>query len=324
MTSLERQNDVYRPLRQRPRDVKSTLKVSLPLLNSFSTGFDHRLKTMATPTKDEFLGNLQPADCAICLQTFDIEHVPIQLPCFHVVGADCVANLAESSNPTNNQCPLCRRVLFEQEDYDAQGHPLHAGARDPEFEEMDSDGEEEEHEEIDHLALSDLEDLDDWEDLSVFYGIITHSDSSGGPCSDSEDDVEDANADEAVVRDQEERSQMAQVERRVGRVPEARMQPNVPRDQDKDSTESADDEDSDGSDTDEEEDSENGDSDSKREDEDVEMEEADDEDSSVQETIEMIVQELVDDEMEDSSSEDTSSEYVPDEDSDDEDSDIYV
>lgn len=152
--------------------------------------------------------------------------------------------------------------------------------------------------------------------MAVFEGIATPSDSSEETWSDSSADVEDENAHEAVVRGQEERIEMAQDEPRVRRAPGGRMQPNVPLDQDGDSTESADDEDSDSSDADDEN-SENGDSDSEFENDDVEMEEADDEESSIQETIEMIVQELIDDEMEDSSSEETSGEYSPDEGNDD-------
>jgi hypothetical protein len=183
----------------------------------FSTGLDHHLKTMAILTKDGFLGNLQPADYAICLQTFDTEHVPIQLPCFHIVDADCIANLAESSNPTNNQCPLCRRVLFQQEDFDAQGHLLHAGTRDPNNEEVDPDADMSEPGEIWYLDLDDLEDIDD---LAVFEGIATPSDSSEGTWPDSSDDDENANADEAVVRGQEKRIDLAQGEPRVRRVSE--------------------------------------------------------------------------------------------------------
>lgn len=58
--------------------------------------------------------------CNICMDPFGSTNdpeSPVQLPCGHVMGRSCISKWLE----TSNSCPICRRVLFEQE---AWGSPL--------------------------------------------------------------------------------------------------------------------------------------------------------------------------------------------------------
>ena len=55
--------------------------------------------------------------CSICMNRFrsrEDPEPPVRLPCGHVMGRKCISRWLESEN----SCPLCRRVLFEQ------GNPL--------------------------------------------------------------------------------------------------------------------------------------------------------------------------------------------------------
>ncbi|KAF1833048.1 hypothetical protein BDW02DRAFT_401551 [Decorospora gaudefroyi] len=74
-------------------------------------------------TKDEFIEQLEPLTCSICLDEFDTEHVPIQLPCGHIFGHHCFVMQAESGQQNSNRCPLCREELFEQEPDDESDEP---------------------------------------------------------------------------------------------------------------------------------------------------------------------------------------------------------
>ncbi|KAH7086913.1 hypothetical protein FB567DRAFT_549348 [Paraphoma chrysanthemicola] len=75
-------------------------------------------------TKDQFMDSLDALTCSLCLEPYTSDHVPIQLPCNHIFGDYCIANVAESESPNNNRCPLCRTVLFEQEDFNENGDPI--------------------------------------------------------------------------------------------------------------------------------------------------------------------------------------------------------
>jgi hypothetical protein len=78
------------------------------------------------PTKNDFLASLDPLKCSLCLDLYDKTHVPVELECGHIFGDYCIANAAESETQNNNRCPLCRRKLFEQEDFDSYGELIHA------------------------------------------------------------------------------------------------------------------------------------------------------------------------------------------------------
>lgn len=92
-------------------------------------------------SKDDFLAALNPSTCGICLEEYDGAHIPVEMPkCGHHFGDHCIANLVESAHPSNNKCPLCRQVLFEQEDYNGYGYPLHEVVE--EEEEEEEEGEE--------------------------------------------------------------------------------------------------------------------------------------------------------------------------------------
>ena len=51
--------------------------------------------------------------CSICKEPFNSES-PLQLPCGHVMGRKCISRWFE----TSNTCPLCRTVIFQQENED--------------------------------------------------------------------------------------------------------------------------------------------------------------------------------------------------------------
>ncbi|CAI9627049.1 unnamed protein product [Alternaria burnsii] len=68
-------------------------------------------------TKNKFIEKLQPTKCSICLEDYNSDHVPVELPCSHIFGGHCIVEQTESRMPNNNRCPLCRHELFEQEDF---------------------------------------------------------------------------------------------------------------------------------------------------------------------------------------------------------------
>ncbi|KAF2252890.1 hypothetical protein BU26DRAFT_211120 [Trematosphaeria pertusa] len=72
-------------------------------------------------TKDEFIENLEPLTCSLCLEKYGNDHVPVELPdCGHVFGDHCIIQWFETESENNNKCPLCRNELFEQEDFDME------------------------------------------------------------------------------------------------------------------------------------------------------------------------------------------------------------
>jgi hypothetical protein len=89
------------------------LDISITLYNHNS--FDSISTLPATmPTKDEFVRSLQPLTCSICLEPYDTEHFPTEMPgCRHVFGAPCIKTLINTQPPNNNRCPLCRGELFQ-------------------------------------------------------------------------------------------------------------------------------------------------------------------------------------------------------------------
>ncbi|KAG9188445.1 hypothetical protein G6011_02368 [Alternaria panax] len=68
-------------------------------------------------TKNKFIEKLQPIKCSICLDGYSSDHVPVELSCGHIFGGHCIVEQTEIRMPNNNRCPLCRRELFEQEDF---------------------------------------------------------------------------------------------------------------------------------------------------------------------------------------------------------------
>ena len=64
-------------------------------------------------------------NCNICMEHFgDTEdsESPVQLPCHHVVGRNCISRWLE----TKNSCPFCRHVLFEPEEITEAERDAHA------------------------------------------------------------------------------------------------------------------------------------------------------------------------------------------------------
>ena len=58
--------------------------------------------------------------CNICMESFgstENPEPPVRLPCGHVMGRNCISQWLT----TSNSCPLCRRVLFQHDDF---GSPL--------------------------------------------------------------------------------------------------------------------------------------------------------------------------------------------------------
>ena len=63
--------------------------------------------------------------CFICLEDYGtvpsangIIERPVKLPCSHIMGSECIAiwvSCAAGAGKNNNTCPVCRRVLFENE-----------------------------------------------------------------------------------------------------------------------------------------------------------------------------------------------------------------
>ena len=68
------------------------------------------------PLPDVSLDNVPNVpDCTICMEPFGStkdHESPVQLPCCHVVGRKCISRWLE----TSNTCPLCRHVLFREEE----------------------------------------------------------------------------------------------------------------------------------------------------------------------------------------------------------------
>ena len=67
--------------------------------------------------------NTQNRDCVICLQETGklspetgLVEVQVKLPCQHVVGSRCIVVWLK----TNNSCPLCRRVLFQEQEHEEE------------------------------------------------------------------------------------------------------------------------------------------------------------------------------------------------------------
>jgi hypothetical protein len=77
-------------------------------------------------TKDLFISALEPLMCSLCLEPYSTTHMPIQLPdCGHIFGDYCLVNAIETDIKNNNRCPLCRKELFEQEDFDEDGEYIY-------------------------------------------------------------------------------------------------------------------------------------------------------------------------------------------------------
>ncbi|RYN84784.1 hypothetical protein AA0119_g8166 [Alternaria tenuissima] len=77
----------------------------------------HSTSASIVVTKNKFIEKLQPIKCSICLEDYNSDHVPVELPCSHIFGGHCIVEQTESRMPNNNRCPLCRHELFEQEDF---------------------------------------------------------------------------------------------------------------------------------------------------------------------------------------------------------------
>jgi len=164
-------------------------------------------------SKDDFLASLDPQKCSLCLEPYDSTHVPVDLECGHVFGDYCIANAVESETQNNNRCPLCRRVLFEQEDFDENGYPLYNDAvmeseeeNYGEHEEMEEEGEDFEEigeEDGDYVEEEDegYNILDGYNDYAArLHGELTQprsptpSSGSDEPEQESEEELEQAAA----------------------------------------------------------------------------------------------------------------------------------
>lgn len=71
------------------------------LANSNSASIDEYPRVNAQNTTTQ---------CSICLENFREEQEMIQLPCEHVFHENCIRRWLER----NNNCPYCRRTLFER------------------------------------------------------------------------------------------------------------------------------------------------------------------------------------------------------------------
>jgi hypothetical protein len=119
-------------------------------------------------TKDQFMSSLDALTCSLCLEPYDATHIPVQLPCNHIFGDHCIANVIESESPNNNRCPLCREVLFEQEDFDEHGDLIsHEDAHTPDSLEDDEISASENDDDITEEELATLRQLDDEVDDEV-------------------------------------------------------------------------------------------------------------------------------------------------------------
>ena len=84
---------------------------------------DDEYPTPSTRERRRFVNRLPQVDlkdfpnettCHICMDSFggtEDPESPVQLPCGHVMGRKCISRWLG----TNDSCPLCRRVLFGQE-----------------------------------------------------------------------------------------------------------------------------------------------------------------------------------------------------------------
>lgn len=115
-------------------------------------------------TKDDFLDTLKPHEgtleeaCPLCQEPYDRQHVPVVFECGHTFGEYCIANATEGPHPSNHVCPLCRRKLFEQEDFDEENEPLFDGYYSEEAAEVaEDDGDESENEDGSEANLSETE-----------------------------------------------------------------------------------------------------------------------------------------------------------------------
>jgi hypothetical protein len=64
--------------------------------------------------------------------------------CGHVFGDHCIANFVETATQNNNKCPLCREILFQQEDFNEHGYRIRGNADEESSDsDFDSDSDEE-------------------------------------------------------------------------------------------------------------------------------------------------------------------------------------
>lgn len=50
--------------------------------------------------------------CGICKEHFTDKHVPVALPCYHILGHGCISDWLKSGHKASNTCPICRRTVF--------------------------------------------------------------------------------------------------------------------------------------------------------------------------------------------------------------------
>ncbi|KAF2132951.1 hypothetical protein P153DRAFT_414887 [Dothidotthia symphoricarpi CBS 119687] len=176
------------------------------------------------PNKDEFIENIEPLTCSLCLEEYDDTHVPIQLAdCGHIFGDHCIVEWFETKIRNNNRCPMCREKLFQQEDFDRYGNPIpHENEDDEEDDEgenvddtgdededEDDDDDEEEEEEEEEEAESEEEqseeEAEDVESPAKLNGNYSSSteDSDVDMASGSEGSVSDFQPDDGPESDDE-------------------------------------------------------------------------------------------------------------------------
>ncbi|KAF2752161.1 hypothetical protein M011DRAFT_454987 [Sporormia fimetaria CBS 119925] len=65
--------------------------------------------------KDQFLRSLAPedAECDICREPFEGDHIASRLPCGHWFGRSCLTSWVDTpTGPPNDTCPKCRAPMF--------------------------------------------------------------------------------------------------------------------------------------------------------------------------------------------------------------------
>ncbi|KAF2243269.1 hypothetical protein BU26DRAFT_554809 [Trematosphaeria pertusa] len=100
----------------------------------------------ALPSKNEYLANQIDviSDCSICHEGFDDEHRPARLSgqnsCHHVFGSTCLRRWLESDEPAANKCPMCRKILYHQNEGEERGDEEEGEDEEDEDEDMESVG----------------------------------------------------------------------------------------------------------------------------------------------------------------------------------------
>ena len=115
-------------------------------------------------------------NCPICLDPFQESDCPIQLPCKHIFGRDCL----NSWLSTHNTCPQCRRVVFD-ESAEAEFNDAEAELNDMIERAMESPAEEWPHDRANLIALLEEKEEQEEEVNRILMFIVEHTSSAEAP-----------------------------------------------------------------------------------------------------------------------------------------------